>query len=101
MTPCSRVRVREACPGEVCDTGAAWRDPAILERTDSKGSPRAVAGMVWRRPEPLCAKDGGAERGELPKPFGAQNIASVSQMEDIELQDLIYTLGFGFHLVCL
>lgn len=77
MTPCSWVRVREACPGEVCDTGAACRDPAILERTDSEGSPRAVAGMVWSRPEPLrqavCAKDGGAERGELPKPFGAQN----------------------------
>lgn len=32
------------------------------------------------------------EGGELPKPFGAQNIMSESQMQDVELQDLIYTL---------
>lgn len=40
------------------------------------------------------------EGGELPKPFGAQNIMSESQVQDIELQDLIYTVGdwFSFDL---
>lgn len=36
MTPCSRVRVHEACPGEVSDPGAACGDPFILEMTGSK-----------------------------------------------------------------
>ena len=44
----------------------------------------------------MCAKDGGAERGGGPKPFGAENIMGVSQMQDIELQDLIYTVGVWF-----
>lgn len=36
------------------------------------------------------------EGGELLRPFKAQNIMSESQMQDTELQDLIYTVGVQF-----
>lgn len=38
----------------------------------------------------------GGRRGKLLRPFEAQNIMSESQMQDTELQDLIYTVGVWF-----